>query len=388
MTEQYGGYASSGYGDLDHAPNPASTLTWRVANSLTGKLIGTLHPSAWSYDDPLSGVAKGELTLALPGDASAVTRLVNLTRPHVCQVGALDGLGRWWFGGPVVAEPAMNDRQVKVSFADWRAWFYATSLDADIIKVGEEQMLTMSDLAEARVSAAGAPHLTVDNAAVSGVLRDSTFRRTTRVGAALDDVALRAQGPDWWTYLETDPADSTTVVAHLAIAYPERTKGYGLYLRHRLGSGGNLSNFTWPEGNTPATRVIGTHGTPPDQLVVVAEDPEVAAGNALVWDELYPLPDGVDATSAFDYTLARLVSRQGGTVTADVDPAATDLGAWGPGERARLSVDDGWRAIEEPSVRVINRTLAGRGPHVTSVKVAVALSDPQPDIEPPTPEVI
>lgn len=386
---EYAGYGQAGYGDLDLAPNAASTLTWRVASSLTGRLFGTLQPSDWSWDDPLTGVAKGELAVALPA-GSAVDRLVELTRPHDCQIGAVDGLGRWWFGGPIVAEPAMADRQVKITFADWRAWFYSTGLDADIIRVAEEQMLTLSDVANARVSAAGAPHMVVDNAAVSGVLRDSTFRRATTAGAAIDDIALRDRGPDWWTYLTADPDDDAAVLAHVAFAHPERTTGNRLYLRHRLGSGGNLLTFSWPEGNVPATRVVGTQGTPPDQLVVIAEDPDVATGDAIAWDEFYSLPDGVDATGAFDYTLARLNSRRrdSGTVTGDLDPAATDLGSWGPGDRARLSVNDGWRAIELPAARIIGRTLAGRGSNVMSAKVSIALDEPEVDIDVPTEAVI
>lgn len=380
----YSAYGVAGYGDADTSPPPS--LTFRVADSLTGRLIGRLNPSEWSFDDPLTGVAKGGLTLPLPTDPIDVARLVELSRPHACQVGAQDDQGRWWFGGPIIAEPAVADRQVKITFADWRAWFYAAALDTDYIQAGVEQMLAMSDVAEIVLGDVGAPHLTTDSAAVSGVLRDVTFRNAMMAGAAFDDVARRVNGPDWWTYLATDPVDPTVVVAHLAFAYPERATDYGLYFRYRLGSGGNLLTYTWPEGNLPATRVIATQGNPPDQLVVVAEDPAVTSGDALRWDELYALPDGVtDATRAFEYALARLVSRgrESGTVTADVDPAATDLGAWGPGDRVRLSVQDGWRDIEKSSVRVIGRTLAGRASSVTSVKVSLALGEPEADIDSP-----
>ncbi len=368
-----------------------STLTWRVADSLTGRLIGTLAPSAWSFDDPLTGTAKGGLTVPLPRGAANVARLVDLTRTHICQIGAHDEEGRWWFGGPIVAEPAVADRQVSIAFSDWRAWFYAAAIDGDYIQTGVEQMLALSDIATGVVTAAGAPNLTIDSPAVSGVTRDVTFRTASMAGAAFDDIARRIDGPDWWTYLQTDPTDPTTVVAHLAFDHPERSNGYNLYLRHRLGNGGNILRFDWPEGNVPATRIIATHGTPPDQLVVVAEDPAIASGDALRWDEPYSLPDGVDSTAAaFEYALARLVSRgrEAGTVTVELDPAATDLGAWGPGDRARLSVSDGWRDVEKPSVRIIQRTLAGRGGHVTSVKASLALGEPEPDIETPDLAVI
>lgn len=366
-------------------------LTFRVAESLTGRRIGTLRPSEWTFDDPLTGSSKGDLTLALPTDQDSVDLLVYLSRPHVNQIVAQDEDGRWWFGGPIIAEPAVEGRTVKVTFADWRAWFYASALDADVSAASTEQMQVMSDLVTGRVAAAGAPNMVVDAPATSGVLRDALYRTATMIGDSLDDIANRTDGPDWWTYLTTDPADETVVVAHVAFAYPERTKDYGLRLRYDLGrSGGNLISYGWPEGNVPSSRVVGTQGTPPDQLVVTSEDPAIAAGDALAWDEVYALPEGVtDPLVAFEYTQARLASRKSdGTVTAELDPNATDLGAWGPGDRAHLFVRDGWRDIEKPCVRVIGRTLAGRGGSVTSVKVSIALSEPDPDIEEPEQVVI
>lgn len=367
----------------------AARLTFRVADSLTGKLVGVLRPSSWTFDDPLTGFGKGELTVPLPSGSDDVARLVELTRPHDRQVCVHDEQDRWWFGGPVVAEPTMADRQVTVTFADWRAWFYAAALDADYISVGEEQVVSMTALAATRVGDPGAPRLTIDSAATSDILRNVAVRQTTMLGVALDDIARRDSGPDWWTYLQTDPDDPTSVIARLTFAYPERTKNYGLYLRHRLGRGGNLLDFEWPDGNVPASRVIGIHGTAPDQLVVTTADPAVADGETLAWDEVYSLPDGVDADTAFEYTYARLASRTNdGTITGTIDPAATDLGAWGPGERARLSIDDGWRAIESTSARVLGRTLAGRAGAVTSVKVQISVTEPEPDIPVPTPVVI
>lgn len=389
------GYGSGPYGSGPYGGGPVAdqALTFRVADSLTGKLLGRLRPSAWTFDDPVTGSSTGSLTMPLPTEPDDVALLVALTRPLVCQIGAQDEQGRWWFGGPITAEPVVADRQVTVTFADWRAWFYASVLDADVAAdrdFGTEQMELMASLVAGRVAGPGAPYMVVDNAATSNVVRRALYRQATMIGENLDDLANRADGPDWWTYLATDPADDTRVQAHVRFEYPERNTGYGLYLRYDLGNSGNLFGYDWPAGNVPNTRIVGTQGSAPDQLIVTSTDPAVTAGDALAWDEVYALPDGVNTSAvAYEYTQARLTSRAAdGTVVADLDPAATDLGAWGPGDRARLSVKDGWRNIDKPSVRVISRSLEGRGGSVTSAKVSIALSEPVPDIAVPDQVVI
>jgi hypothetical protein len=386
-------------------------LTFHVANSLTGRISGRLKPTAWTWEDPLTGAAKGELTVAIPNDSEAVSQLIDITRPHVTQVVVKDDQGRWLFGGPILADPAKQGNTIKVPVGDWRAWFYAAPIRpvggtrVEYVRVAGgtggqvEQNEAMAAIANLGLATIGAPRLVVDGIVSSGVMRDVTARMFKPTGEALDNISRRFDGPDWWTYITADPADPRFVIAHLAIAWPERqsTTGVALALRREVlletkqGAGGNIVDYDWPQQNQPPSRVLGVSSDPPpDETWAIAEDPMLLSGEALAWDEVYQLPEGItSATSAFDHSLARLQALSGdlGVVAVSIDPTATDIGSWGPGDRCRLIIKDGWRDIELDTARILSRTLEGRGSHVTGVKAQVNLGGEDVEAVEPTEEV-
>jgi hypothetical protein len=387
-------------------------LTFHVANSLTGRITGRLNPHDWEWTDPLTGSATGKLSVPIPvGDVGKIEQLVAITRPHITQVAVKDELGRWLFGGPILADPTKNGNVLDIPIVDWRAWFYAAPLRpvggtrVEYVRVAAgtggqvEQNEAMAAIATLGLTTVGAPRMVVDTIVPSGVMRDVTARMFTMSGAALDNVARRFNGPDWWTYMDVDPADPRYVVAHLAVAWPERTitSGVGLALRKEVvletkpGSGGNIIDYDWPQQSTPPSRVHGVSSDPaPDETWAAAEDPALLSGEALAWDEVWQLPEGVTtATSAFDHSLGRLEALSGdfGVTSVNIRPEATDIGSWGPGDRCRLTIRDGWRDIELDSARILSRTLKGRGPHVTSVSAQVNLGVTEVEPVDPTEEV-
>lgn len=382
-----------------------SQLTFYVANSLTGRITGRLNPIEWSWDDPLTGTAAGSFTVAIPRDATQVEQLVAITRPHINQVAAQDELGRWWFGGPILADPAKQGNTVVVPVADWRAWFYAAPLRpngatrVEYVQVdggfGQvDQNDAMAAIATIGLATAAAPRVVVDTHTSSGVMRDVTARMFTYTGEALDNIARLYNGPDWYTYLTTDPADATKVIAHLAIAWPERALSDGkavalrreVLLETKQGAGGNVIDYDWPQGVTPPSRVIGVSSDPPpDETWAIAESPELLSGEDLAWDEVWQLPEGVmTAESAYPHALARLQALSGdlGVLAVNIKVEATDLGSWGPGDRCRLIIKDGWRDIGLESARILSRKLEGRGSHVTKVTAQVNLSSEADIVDP------
>lgn len=381
-------------------------LRWRVADSLTGRLIGRLYPSDWEWGDPLTGSALGSLRVPIPAGAAQVRQLADWTQPHIRQVCAQDEQGRWWFGGPILADPERNDDDtLTIPVGDWRAWFYAAAIRPnadetrrDYIRVAGgaggqvEQNQAIADLAAIGLNTIGAPRLVVDTPTSSGINRDVTHRMFTPVGDAMDNVARRERGPDWWTYIATDVTDDRDVVAHLRVGFPERTLSVRpIVLRHEQGAGGNILTYTWPRGHVPPSRVFGVGPEPaPGEQWAVAVDPGLTDGTRLAWDEVWQLPEGVTTPdSAFEHALARLLAhgQPQGVVEVALDPAVTDLGSWGPGDRARLIVTDGWRDVDLPETRILSRALSGRGEHVTAVKVSVHLSASERDIDDPVEEV-
>lgn len=381
-------------------------LTFHVADSLTGRITGRLSPVAWSWEDPLTGSARGELTVAIPNDVDQVGQLIAITRPHNTQVVVRDEQDRWLFGGPILADPNKEGNTLKVPVVDWRAWFYAAAIRpvgaarVEYLRVAGgtggqvEQNTAMAAIANLGLATIGAPRLVVDSIVSSGVMRDVTARMFKMTGEALDSISRRFDGPDWWTYMATDPADPRFVVAHLRIAHPERAivSGNAIALRREVlldrkqGAGGNIVDYQWPQQTTPPSRVLGVSSDPPpDETWAIAETPELINGEQLAWDEVAQLPEGVtSAESAFDHSLARLQALAGdkGVVSVDVQPTATDVGAWGPGDRCRLIIKDGWRDIDLSSARILSQKLEGRGQHITKVSATVALGDEVADVTP------
>lgn len=378
-------------------------LRWLVADTLTGRLSGRLPPSEWRWHDPLAGFAEGQLTIRVPRDANKLLSLQRAVTSLSRQILAQDETGRIWFGGPITADPEMSGDQITVSFADWRKWFYAapllpdsdTEARGDYIRTGAnevDQNTAITDIADEALSQPGAPRMVVDSPAASGIDRAVTFRQFTYAGEAMDNIAERERGPDWWTYLAVDPADPRDVVAHLTVASPERTLSpTGLMLRHQVlrhqeGRGGNILDYDWPAGNTPFTRVAAvSQQSPPAEQWGIAEDPGIGDGEKIAWTEVWR-PQVETADGAFEHAFSRLASHGSaftGVAGVKINPTATDLGSWGPGDRARLVVADGWRDVDLPATRILSRTLAGRGPHVLSVEASLDLAAEEPDIDEP-----
>lgn len=375
-------------------------LEWLVADTLTGQLVGRFSPETWSFEDPLSGSAKGDVTIPVPDapnrvvQAERVAQLRDWTTPHRRQIVVRDEFQRYWFGGPILTPPEFNAAgNIKLSFADWRAWFYAapirpvtaTGVRRDYIHVGAtdvEQNQAIADLAAIALDTIGAPRLTVDTIVASGIDRDVTFRMFKMTGEAMDNITRRERGPDWYTYMTADPVDAQAVVAHLAVSYPERriaTDPLRLFQRffHKQDVGSNILTYKLPNAPVPPSRVWGVGPTPPPaEEYTAALNADLTDGLRLAWDEVWRLPEGVTSgPSAFEHTLARLNAHTdlGGVAEVTINPDLTDLMSWGPGDRARIYVDNGWDLVDKADARILSRTLEGRGPYVTAVTLQINL---------------
>lgn len=383
-----------------------SRLRFHVANSLTGRLVGRLRPSEWSLTDPLTGAAEATFRVPLTANLLETQQLAAVAVPHVRQVVIEDEQNRFWFGGPITADPERDGNTIVITCADWREWFYHAPIRPDLttearqdyihVATPVEQCQAIADLAGIGLDTVGAPRMVVDSPPDSEVTREVTHRMFKMTGEAIDNLSRREGGPDWWTYMTRDPADERSVVAHVAVGWPERSQAVtplglrhksSLSLRAQQGEGGNILSATWPRGVPPPSRVFGVGPTPPPaEEWAVAEDPGLAEGERLAWDEVWQLPDGVNTpTTSFEAALARLDAHTEalGVLEVTIDPAATQLGEWGPGDRTRVVVEDGWRDVRLSDRRILSRTIEGRGPHVTSVAASINLSINERDIDEP-----
>jgi hypothetical protein len=356
-------------------------MRFHVADTLTGRIVGRLEPITWEVTEPVTGSTSGWFDAAAVGSFSS-----DLVSPVRRQIAVELDSGAVLTGGPIPtpAERA-DDGLVRVPFLDWRGWWYRALLwpntdgtRRDYFATNREQMTILADLAVIGLDHPAAPaNMIVDGATASGVTRTRTFRMFSKVGDLFDDIARAERGPDWWTYLVRDGA---TLTPHTAFAYPYRTlrDGVPVVIRHKVGEAGNGRMLGWPAGQERANVVYGVgSGAPPDQGWSVAESEDVATGTELAWPEVLTLSSETRTRAqAFEHALARLEGLAGGdgTITVTVPADAPPVGEYGPGDLARLVVDDGWRSVDLLNARILSRTIRGIGEHITDVTLTLDLN--------------
>ncbi|HEU5032694.1 MAG TPA: hypothetical protein VFV01_47780 [Spirillospora sp.] len=394
-------------------------LRFHVADTLTGALLGQLHPSEWMISDPVTGSATGSVTLRIPQDAAGTARLADLVRPRRRQLIVEDTdapptANRFLFGGPIPHRASYNRTAgtITVPVVDWRGWFYAAVLRpdtdwtatsghvGDYIVKDTEQADSMAWLMEAALNTVGAPHMVVDDPPVTGVLRDVTVRALGRyIGEELDAIRDRNDDGtcDWYTYVTYDEA-ARTFLAHVAVAWPQRSsrsdpitlgvKG-SEELQVRAGHGSPVSDYTWPEGVDQPTRVFALgEGNPPaqvwagDQLPDVGDLDDTGAPSdeaELCWEQLAgPFTGVVRKAGAFEHasSIVSATAELSGQATFTVPATRVGLAEIVAGDRARLLVSDGWLDVELDAVRIIQRDLSGsQGAPVQQV-LTLDLADP------------
>lgn len=348
-------------------------LTFHVADSLTGRIVGRLEPHAFELGDPWTGAGTGELRVSLP-DPAAVASMVDRTRALDRWVAVEDDQGRFLWAGPIVARPGRSGGEVIIPVADWRTWFYAALLRpaadgtrGDIILTDAEQATIARSVALAALDTTGAPSMVVDGFDATGVTRDRKMLQLDRTcGDYLDGLSARntSDGIEWWVYVMRDPSDPLRLVPHVAFAYPERqSRSTPIRLEWQVGKGGNIAEPSWPTGQVRPTRVWATgEGEPPDVPYASDEDLDVADGLRVAWESLIGPLDGVKkAKRCFEYATAAIdyYAGQAGQFECDVTDDEIRLGDYETGDRARLVYDDGWDSVDLAAVRITGRTISG-----------------------------
>jgi hypothetical protein len=120
-------------------------------------------------------------------------------------------------------------------------------------------------------------------------------------------------------------------------------------------------------------------GTPPDQLMVYDEDPQVAAGGALLTETVTnysttsivaTLADDAQQERAFRSVLSNTMQVR--AFHKDLDP-----GTFHTGDRAQLIYQDEALNLNYPAVRIIDLQLSVNGTGADSTLITLDLSDTQ-----------
>lgn len=359
-------------------------MRWHVCDSLTGRIVGRLHPNSWDITEEPRASSVGNLTVPLPGDPAAVDRLRNLLRPgdrrpHARAVALEDpNTGKVLFYGPIVSPPQRSGPEIAVPVVDWSAWFrqtvirpsgatFTTTAGRDYIVTNREQALIMTDLfARALEATAGNPNIVIDAAPTTGVNRARTAKLFAKVGEHLDEIANLSNGCEWYTYGTRDD-DSTSIVAHVAVAWPERGGGQipvRLSYRQDLNGNrsGNVDTVSWPGGGEgAATRIWATDGADPVALYGWGQSPTVGSVD-IIWEDTIDLADGTTnkatATARAKGELRRVVSFDG-TVDLTVNARVIPFAKLQVGDRARVEIADMWNLVQLGAVRIVKRVMSG-----------------------------
>lgn len=382
-------------------------LRWHVCDSLTGNIVGRLNPNQYEITEEIRASTVGTVQVPTPSTSEAIKNLRNLImpgdrRPHGRSIAMEDmATGRILFYGPIVQKPARSGAVITITVNDWSAWFRSCVVrpigtkfvtKRDYIAIGAEQCLIMRDLMKVALGTdtlgnpAGKPNIVVDDAPTSGVVRTKTARMFSKIGDHLDEYANLSDGAEWYTY-GTRSQYGTQVVAHVAVAWPERGSGAApsrISWRQDLNgrASGNLDSFTWPGGEDSPTRVWGIDGN--EDVALWGYDQATTIGTSdIFWEGTIDLVDGTtkktQATSRAKGELKRVLGFDGlveVVVPVRGDGKGLTFSNLVVGDRARVEIDDLWNhTVKTPASRITRRVMTGGIGQATQQTLTIDIDD-------------
>jgi hypothetical protein len=382
-------------------------LRWHVCDSLTGNIVGRLPVNGYDITEEIRASTVGNLKVPMPSSAKGIDALRDLImpgdrRPHGRAIAMEDtATGQILFYGPMVQKPAHDGAIIAITVTDWSAWFrscvvrptgskFVTKRDATWVAI--EQGVIMTDLFKIALGTdtlgnpAGKPNIVVDTAPISGTTRTKTARMFSKIGEHLDEYANLAGGVEWYTYGTRAPY-GTTIVGHVAAAWPERSSGIApirVSWRQDLQgrASGNVDKFTWPGGEDAPTREWAVDGN--EDAALWGYDQATSIGvTDIFWEGSIDLVDGTttkaQASARAKGELTRVLGFDGlpeVTLPVRSDGKGLTFTSLVVGDRARVEIDDRWnRTINTPASRITRRVMAGGVGQATTQTLTIDIDD-------------
>lgn len=365
------------------------TVLAQVADSLTGLIVGQLEPIEWEATDPLRGPGTGSITLRRPTDSGQVKMYRNLLTPRRRMIMLEDDHGPF-FGGPIPRRADVNGQTLVVPLVDWRSWFYRTPIRPNLttLKAQDyiknkahrtEQSKIMTDLAAKALAVATKPRMVIDPAPTTGIKREITALTLEKgIGEYLDSIMDLDKGCEWWTYMAYDPDNSEKLLAHFAVAYPER-KHAGrapILLQYDL-DGGTINGYD-PGNSDDYSNTVWAVGNGSTKKWHYATTAAIRRGSDLTWETTTQ----TDATTTAGAQAAAAGFIKGeavlGSITVDVDAERFRFATIGPGDRARVEIHDLWNDITVAAARITQRVMSGGAGKATMQRFTIDLDDNKP----------
>lgn len=349
---------------------------FRIYHAISRKLIRRVKLNNAEYNDPVFGrggslSAEAPITEGQSADALKEAIEQGLDR-HALYV-FRDNVLVW--GGPLISHDwQWKERKLIIGAVQWKQWLYNKMLTPDMtvnpVKdkvyswVNVDQFEITRGIISNVIADYGTPNILLGTE-LSGKLRDLTIygMKFQTAGDAIDSMANRDGGFDWELLPRVNAADGLPELV-LALYYPERgTFNQGMSLRFKSTQrGGNiiLPDSFDVSAETRRSRVWATGtGTPPDQLVVFDEDPELEQDIALTRESVSGYPDVVKSDTLADHARAerQFLGVPMNSISVSCSLEDPPLENYRSGDRARMIIKDEWLDIDLPAVRIVDRTI-------------------------------
>lgn len=354
-------------------------------NTVTRSFLGEFMMKNVSFNSPLSGPG-GQLkgTISIDEDAHDVELVKPATELDLAAVYVIyrdpdDGIESFLWGGPVIArEWQPQSRQVVIEAVEWKSWFYTREYGPSITPPYANRKLsytTTDQLTIARAlvldatSQPGTPEVTVP-VVTSTRTRDLNVNGYDHkyVGDLIDSMANRTDGFDWDVEIRKSVSDKMPELV-VNFYYPEKSANSGIefsstrteFDRGIDGKGTILALPSWPENvANRRTRIWATgSSSPPDQPVAMDDDPLLETDEILLREATYNFSTVSSPATLSEH--AQAYREVLGVLTESIDiplkPNQIKPTAFRSGDRVSLRIKDEWLDIDEPSVRVVDRSV-------------------------------
>lgn len=350
---------------------------------LTHVNVGVLDPTTWQFGDPLVGVGEAEFTVAIPAKLnpnSVLQRIIPNAFEVVITDGDLDrGAAILWAGWIDSRTPDPGKSVVKFHATHWKGWFYRREIPPATFTenfIEKDEFGIVYDLFDFAINSPGAPKV-YRGSALAGTVRQLTLQPWQSVGNALDDVAKRDGGYEWSLGFRLG-AQTGLLELFLELWEPGATRSNSPMLTLDNTRTTNRINVgaVNEDGTIAATRMYATSdGDEP--IFAKDENPLLAGGTLLLLERHTTYQDNRNTDTLYAYARAERIERDNPYTTIPVTLGidSPPVAGYRVGDRARLRIRDQWRDMDQPGVRIVDKSVVKQTGQPPLATVSLDMTD-------------
>lgn len=352
-------------------------FSYEFYNPLTMARIGELDLTSVSYNDPVKGHGEFSGTVTVtPKNVRRVRNCLDLDLSLLAVTKEDEhGIHRDFAG--LVTNRTWNPADSSLTFKapHVKSWLYTldwgpkvtidpateevTIKDWSFKAVNVDQFALVRSLIASATREAGAGAIKIKmRTEMSGRNRDLKLQgmEFKMLGSVIDTMANRDDGFEWHIGWRLDSAGNPEL--YLQQFYPERTTGaVDLFFEYDRNGGGSILDYGNIEETTSGKRTrVWTTGTgsPPDQVVMYDDDPDMLNGMALYRATVTNYSQVSSPSTLASH--ARVEREALASPLNLVNIAVKPNTLAGSGDRARVIIQDLWLDYDLPAARIVDKS--------------------------------